>query len=164
MSHPRRTMAALLFSVCLLLPAVAQAFTFNVSGFGARLGITNPEDLDTAILVGVHAEMMEQGSSFRLLPGLIYWNGEGDSNGFGGNFDLAYDLGGRGSSMPYVGAGVALSHTDLGEDASTDLGANLFGGLRIAGPGATYFVEGRYVAAQVSQVQLAAGATFGIGR
>ena len=44
--------------------------------------------------------------------------------------------------------------------SNTEVGLNLFGGLRMPGPYSHYFVEGRYTASDISQFSVLGGVTF----
>ena len=151
--------AALLLAATLLAP---DAHAFGVSGIGGKLGYTNPEDLDGGMMIGGHLEMEEPGTRWHLLPSVLYWNTD-DASGLSGNFDAYYHFGPQYSTTPYLGAGLGVFHSEVGGAEDTNLGANLFGGLRFPGPGAHYFVEGRYATAEPSALSLLGGATFHFG-
>ena len=63
--------------------------------------------------------------------------------------------------LPYVGGGLNIGHTDVGEFDSTEVGLNLAGGVRFPGTSVTPFVEARAVISNRDQLVLTAGVLFG---
>lgn len=149
--------------LCLMavLAAPTSAHAFNFAGWGGKIGYVNPESLDGTLAIGGHLEFAQSGSRLHLIPGVMYWNSNDFSN-FSANGDLYYHFVPEGMVTPYVGAGLGIQWVDGpgGTGNETDLGANLFGGVRFPSPQANYFVEGRYVASDVSQFAILGGITF----
>ena len=90
----------------------------------------------------------------------MYWkvNGVSDVNP---NVDLYYHFVPEGLITPYLGGGLGLNMYDRERRSSnTEVGLNLFGGLRMPGPYSHYFVEGRYTASDISQFSVLGGVTF----
>ena len=153
-----RLVPVLLLAGLFLAPA---AHAFTITGVGAKLGYTRPEGVDGGMIYGAHVEAGTPGARWHLMPGFLYESRGADANALHANLDLYYHFLGNGRSSPYLGAGVAALRASEGDDSSSDVGANLFGGIRIPGPGAHYFLEGRYTMADVNQVSILGGATFG---
>lgn len=158
-----KTWTSMIGGLCLAAvmsaPVPAQAFGF--AGWGGKLGYINPEDLEGTLTVGAHLEFAQSGSRLHLLPSVMYWNTNGLSD-FSANGDLYYHFVPEGLVTPYVGAGLGLQFVD-GEGsgrAETDVGANLFGGVKFPSPVANYFLEGRYTASDISQFAILGGITF----
>lgn len=154
MHHLRRysPVAAL---VAALIIAPASSFAFGLSGAGGKLGIVNPDGGDNTVTFGGHLEFEEPGSRWHLLPSVMYWS-EGGVSDLNPNFDVYYHFDPEATVTPYLGAGVGLHMID----DNTDLGANLFGGLRIPMQASHLFVEGRYAATDVSHFGILGGVTF----
>jgi hypothetical protein len=157
----RIVQAALLLAATLAIAPAAHAF--GLSGIGGRLGWTNPEDLGDGFTIGGHLEFERPDSRFHLMPSVLYFNGDEDVNGLSANADVFYHFGNNFVTTPYLGAGLGLFHTEVGDDGNTNLGANVFGGMRFPGPGANYYIEGRYAMADPSAFSLLGGATFHFG-
>lgn len=151
-------LGALVVMAVLTAPVPAHAFGF--AGWGGKLGYTNPDDLDGTLTVGAHADFQQAGTRWHVQPSLMYWNTAGVSD-FSLNGDLYYHLNAQGLMSPYVGAGLGMAWVDRDDrDVETDLGVNLFGGVNFPSSAANYFVEGRYVASDVSQFAILGGITF----
>jgi hypothetical protein len=140
-------------------PAGAQSFGF--SGFGGKLGYTHPEGLEGTLHAGAHLEFEAAGTRLHILPNLMYWRSEDVSN-VNPNLDLYYHFSRNGLMSPYLGAGVGVHfmNDDRFEVSDTNVGANVFGGVRIPGSFNYYFLEGRYSASDVSQFSVLGGLTF----
>ena len=137
------------------------ASAFGLTGFGAKLGYTTPEDLDGTMTVGAHLEFEEQGSRLHLIPSLMFWE-VNDVRDVSANADVYYHFVREGLMTPYVGAGLGVNffNNDRVSQSETKLGANLFGGVRFPAPGTQYFLEGRYTASELSQFAVLGGITF----
>jgi hypothetical protein len=162
MRSPRNAMfAAALLVLLSAFPTSGHAYGF--SGAGGKLGFTSPEDHDEAVMVGGHLEFAEPGQRLHLLPNMMYWKANRTSD-VNTNMDLYYHFERPGSTTPYVGGGLGLNwfSNDITDHSETDLGANVFGGVRIPAGANHYFVEGRFTASDISQVSLLGGVTFGV--
>ena len=137
------------------------ANAFGLTGFGGKLGFVSPEAVDGTLTVGAHLEFERYGSRLHLVPGLMYWKSNNLSD-LAANADLYYHFSPEGTMTPYVGAGLGLNFVsdDRSNGSSTDLGANVFGGIRIPASNLHYFLEGRYTASEISQFALLGGITF----
>lgn len=152
--------SGLCLAAVLASPIPAHAFGF--SGWGGKLGYMNPESLDGTLAVGAHMEFAQVGAQLHVMPSVMYWNTNGISD-ISVNGDLYYHFSAENLVTPYVGAGLGLQWVDADDAATgaeTDLGANLFGGVRFPSPAANYFVEGRYTASDISQFSILGGITF----
>ena len=155
----RRLWLIAYFSLGMLLPSAA-ARAFTLSGFGGKLGYSTPENLDGTAMIGAHMELEQSGTRLHLIPNLMCWkvNGVSDVNP---NVDLYYHFVPEGLITPYLGGGLGLNMYDRERRSSnTEVGLNLFGGLRMPGPYSHYFVEGRYTASDISQFSVLGGVTF----
>jgi hypothetical protein len=153
-----------LLSITLWVALVAipvTAHAYEVSGFGAKVGYASPEDLSGTAMVGGHVELEQGGTRIHLMPNVMYWKAN-DVSDVNPNFDLYYHFRPEGTVTPYVGTGVGLnvSHFGATDHTDTNLAANFMGGVRIPGGGNHYFIEGRLMASDVSQVAIMGGMTF----
>ena len=139
----------------------AGAGSFGLSGFGGKLGYAVPEDLDGTLHAGAHLEFESAGTRVHILPSLMFWKSE-DVSDVNPNIDAYYHFNSEGLITPYVGGGVGMHfvNDDATDASDTNLGANLFAGLRIPGTYNHYFVEGRYTASDVSSFSILGGVTF----
>jgi len=155
---------ALAFVAFALVPSSATAY--DLSAIGVRVGNVDPEGADGAFTVGGHLEFEEYGTRLHLQPGVMFWS-SGDLSDVNPNFDVMYHFERPGSVSPYVGAGMGVHFYSFNlpgpNDTSTNIGANLFGGLLIPASTLRLFVEGRYVASDRSQAMITGGATFPLG-
>jgi hypothetical protein len=138
----------------------AHADTWGMSGFGGKIGYASPEDLDGTVQFGAHIEFESPGNRFHILPSVLYWSEDRFSD-FNPNLDVYYHFNPEGFVTPYLGAGLGmhLVGDDITDDSETDVGANIFGGLRIPASSSHYFVEGRYSASDISQFSILGGIT-----
>lgn len=153
----RRVVWALTLGVCLLVPAVSQAFQFN--GIGARLGYVNPEDLDGTFMIGGHLNF-DDPNGLRLQPSLHYWNGDAVSD-IAPNIDLSYRFMGGSQVTPYLGAGLGLHMYDA-ENSSfsdTNVGLNIFGGVAFPSSRSELFLEARHSTSDITQTAILGGVT-----
>lgn len=144
-----------------LLSTAAHAQGFGLQGFGGKLGYTTPEDLDGTFHVGAHLEFASPTSRFHILPNLMYWQSQDVSN-VNPNLDAYYHFSSEGTVTPYLGAGLGVNfiNDDRFNVSDTNVGANVFGGLRFPGAASHYFVEARYTASDISGFSLLGGITF----
>ena len=152
-----------LVALLLLAPGPAQAQeNFTLSGIGGRVGITEPEDGDTAFTAIFHLEFMRPGTQWHISPEVRYWSEDVVSD-LNPNLNVFYHFAESGRASPYVGAGVGIHIYDVdieGVDGENDLGMNLIGGLLIpVGANAHLFAEGRYVVSDLEQLDVLAGLT-----
>lgn len=159
MSSPRSRLCAVI-AMTLLAAGAGSAHAFGLTGIGGRIGSVDPDGRDGTLAGGAHLDFERAGSQLHIQPSFIYWssNGLSDANP---NFDLFYHFAPAGRVSPYLGGGAGLHFygTDGPGDPGADLGLNLFGGLVIPSPGASFFMEGRYVASDRSQAAIYGGVT-----
>ncbi len=154
----RRILAA--GAVCAGLILASPAFAFTLHGIGGKAGVTDPENGDMTPVGSIHLEFEQGGTRWHMLPSVRFWseNGVSDVNP---NLDFYYHFMPPGAITPYLGAGVGVHaySVDHGEN-NTDLGANVFGGLRFPASHVHFFAEARYAATDLSQFDLVGGITF----
>jgi hypothetical protein len=144
-----------------LVAFVPKAHGFGLTGGGGEVGVADPDGrVDGAAEFGAHLEFEDPGTKVHLKPNVNYWNEDGMSD-FNPNFDVTYHFRPAKKVSPYAGAGLGVHAYDFDgpDDDETDLGANLIGGVTFPGESANFFVEGRYVASDISQVGVAGGVT-----
>lgn len=78
------------------------------------------------------------------------------------NGDLHYDLASRGSAMPWIGAGLGILRYDREgrENADTDVGLNLLGGVGWRRGGTIPYVQAKLVLKDGSEFVIALGLRF----
>lgn len=157
-SHRKLVAGALaLFGLGILAPT---AYGFDLTGGGGKVGVVSPEGgMDDAASFSGHLEFEQPRSRVHIVPGVAYWSEDGvrDVNP---NLDVYYHFLPEGRVTPYVGAGMGLHAYDYDSgDNDTDVGANLIGGLRVPAQSSHFFMEGRYVASDISQFGIAGGVT-----
>jgi hypothetical protein len=86
--------------------------SFGFRGFGARVGIVDPERASSTLTFGLHANMGEFLPNLRITPMLEYWSvGLGGSDlsdlMVGTNIDWGLPLAGQ-KVIPYAGGGLGL--------------------------------------------------------
>ncbi len=154
------TTASAALTLCLLH---APASAYELSGGGGRIGLANPDDINSTVMVGGHLEFEQPGTRVHIQPNLMYWKSQGLSD-VNPNLDLYYHFRRAGRPSPYLGAGLAVNmrHERDTDHSDTELGANALGGLRFPGESNNLFLEGRVTAAKDPQVALLGGITFGV--
>jgi hypothetical protein len=159
----RLSLAGSLAALLVLSPLTAHAF--GLSGVGGKLGLLDPENGDGTPAFGAHLEFEQPGSAWHLMPGVLFWD-EGGVSALAVNADMYYHFQPEGMTTPYLGAGVGLNRFDFegSGDANTEVGLNLFGGLRFPTGASHLFVEGRYTASDISQSSILGGVTFHLPR
>lgn len=152
--------AAALVAGLIALPATARAY--GVTGVGGNVGYTNPENLDGAATLGVHAVLEQPGTRLHLDPNLKYWNVNGIRD-VAPNMDMTYHFGEETAMTPYVGGGLGVNFVrqERFDRSRSDLGVNAIAGMRMPTTAGRWFVEGRYTASEVNQASIATGVTFG---
>jgi opacity protein-like surface antigen len=131
----------------------ATSESFGLRGFGARVGVVDPERASTTLTWGLHMNLGEIVPSLRLTPLLEYWSvGVGDTDQsdllVALNLDYALPLVGP-KVVPYVGGGLGYHHLST-KDASSEssnnrAGFNVQGGLRDqVMPNLSLFGEARF--------------------
>lgn len=163
MRSPYRILMAA--ALCAALGVPAASYGFGLSGAGGKLGYTSPEDLDGTAMVGGHMEFEASGTRLHLMPNVMYWKADQVSD-FNPNLDVYYHFREEGKTTPYLGGGLGVNvrNSEVTDDSSTDVGANVIGGVRIPGRSNHYFVEGRYTASDVPAVAVMGGVTFHTAR
>ena len=109
-------------------------------GFGARIGLVDPENSSSTIAYGAHIDAGEFVSNVHVMPYIEYWNvgvSGIDTRDFTVATDVNLDFPLQGGSLvPYAGAGLGVHslHTDVPVAGSppngTKLGLNIQGGIR----------------------------------
>jgi hypothetical protein len=144
-----------------LVAFVPMAHGFGLTGGGGEVGVADPDGrVDGAAEFGAHLEFEDPDTKVHLKPNINYWN-EDDMSDLNPNFDVTYHFMSDDKVSPYVGTGVGIHAYDFDgpADDETDLGANFIGGMRFPRESAVFFVEGRYVASDISQVGISGGVT-----
>lgn len=192
MKRVSMAMAAVAFCTLFAADASAQA-SLSLRGIGLKAGVVNPEDLDTALGVGLILDLgtIHPNIAFETYTG--YWSQT--ENDFGvdvGVRDLSF--GAKGKYMfqtsnptvqPYAGAGLGLhvmtAHADIdavyfgntlvfpgSSESNTEVkvGLDLGGGLRYdRGSQFAFIGEGWFsIVSDVSQFSLMVGAEYMFGR
>jgi hypothetical protein len=159
----RRLAIGTVSAVCALVLVVgsARAQSWGMSGFGGKIGYTSLEDLEGTLQLGAHVEFESPGNRLHLLPNLMYWR-ENDVSNINPNMDVYYHFNSEGVITPYLGGGLGIHfvNDDRFNVSDTNLGANMFAGLRFPTSYSHYFFEGRYTASDISQFSLLGGITF----
>jgi len=157
----KKSTALILIVGLAALAAPAGAQSYRLSGFGGKVGYTTPENLDGTMLLGGHLEFERSDSRVHVIPSLMYWS-VNDVSDLNPNLDLYYHFEPEGAVSPYLGTGLGVHRVsnDRVTRSNTDLGANIFGGLRFPAAMSHAFVEGRYTISDVSQFGVLAGMTF----
>ncbi len=150
--------AGLLAALCV---SAGTARAFGVEGVGGKLGYCSPQDLDGTAMMGVHADLSQNGTHFHLLPNVTYWNVDGVRD-VAPNLDAYYHFQPERKVSPYLGAGVGVNviHDNRVDRSNTDAGVNLLGGVQFPTATRHYFVEGRYTVSDLHQVSVLTGFTF----
>jgi hypothetical protein len=155
-------LSAFMLLCALALMATAPAHAFGLSGFGGKLGYLRAEDLGGTATFGGHLEFERSGSRFHLQPSVMYWKEDGISD-LSVNGDVYYHFASEGQVTPYLGAGLGANIFDneFTDQSDTELGANLFGGMRMPALGNHYFfMEARLTASEIGQFSVLGGMTF----
>jgi len=162
----RRTapLAAVLIAGALFLTPTASS-AFNLTSMGPTIGATNPDGVDGTVMFGGDLNFEQSGSRVHLQPNFLFWSKEGLSD-VNPNFDVLYHFEPAGRVSPYLGGGIGLHfYSEEGPgNPGTDPGANLFAGLLIPSPSATFFVQGRGVLSDRNQIGILSGVLFSLGR
>jgi opacity protein-like surface antigen len=167
LKHSRALIAGLALVATTILAADARAF--GLSGIGGKLGFLDPEGGDGTVTLGAHLEFERPDSRVHIQPGVLWWSVD-QVRDINANLDLSYHFLPEGRTTPYLGAGLGVHQYDFDledadlpdsvDDSDTDLGLNLFGGLRMPGEGTRFFAEGRYAVTSRSQFSVLGGVTF----
>ena len=113
----------------------------GLQGFGARIGLVDPEDASSTVALGAHVDAGEFVKNVHVMPYVEYWKvgvAGVDTRDFTVATDVNLDFPLQGGTVvPYAGGGLGLHflHADIpagfGGDASrTKLGLNIQGGIR----------------------------------
>lgn len=136
--------------------------------FGPQLSFGGDTDVGIGGRVLANVESMEH---WDFIGTFDVWfpddRGDNDVSAWEANGNLAYNFVVENSELnPYAGAGLSIFHISfdddlIGEDRDdTDLGLNLFGGLKFPGRSITPFVEVRAVLEAADQVVVTGGILF----
>jgi Outer membrane protein beta-barrel domain len=147
--------------VAILALGPVSAHAFGMSGVGGKLGLLTPENGNGTMAISGHLEFEEPGTAWHVLPSVMYWN-EGGVSSLSANGDVYYHFRPEGMTTPYLGAGLGINRFDFEgtSGSNTELGLNLFGGVRFPMGTNHLFVEGRYTASDISQTSVLGGVTF----
>jgi len=158
--------AALMLSFVVFVLAPSPARAFGLSGVGARVGNVDPQGAGDTFMAGGNLELEESGTRLHLEPGLMVWSSDGIRD-INPNFDLMYHFAPAGQTSPFVGAGLGMHFYSIDvpgpNDSSSDLGANLFGGVLVPMNSLSLFGEARFVATDRSQFMISGGVTLPVG-
>jgi opacity protein-like surface antigen len=169
---------------CALSPAVAQQdqtaqsdVGLGFRGLGGSIGLVDPEDASSALLLGLHVDAGQIVRNVRLIPSLSYWSVGADVGPYSADIsDLAFNAdvnvdfplqGGR--LTPYLGGGLGVNFLKFDSNApgagssdDTKLGINVLGGMRNdVMPNLALFGELRYTfVSDANQLKLLGGFTY----
>jgi hypothetical protein len=168
---------------CALSPAVAQDQTAQADvglgfrGLGGSIGLVDPEDASSALLIGIHVDAGHIVRNVRLIPSVSYWNVGTDIGPYSADIsDLAFNAdinvdfplqGGR--LTPYLGGGLGVNFLKFDSNApgvgsadDTKLGINVLGGIRNdVMPNLALFGELRYTfVSDANQLKVLGGFTY----
>lgn len=148
-----------------LLWMAPSAYAFDRTAGGFKLGVANPDEGDASFTFGAHAELMEDGSRWHLMPEFTFWKDVDNVSDLAVNANVFYHFQRLRRSTPYLGFGVGVNFFTIdvpGDDEhEAELAINLLGGMLLPiSSGITGFVEGRYVATDLDQIMLLAGMSF----
>ncbi len=112
----------------------------GLQGFGARIGLVDPENASSTVALGAHVDAGEFVKNVHVMPYIEYWK-VGVSGVNTRDFTLATDVNldfplQGGHVVPYAGGGLGLHflHADIpvvgGDGSSKKLGLNIQGGIR----------------------------------
>jgi hypothetical protein len=113
----------------------------GLQGFGARIGLVDPENASSTVALGAHLDAGEFVKNVHIMPYVEYWK-VGVSGINTRDFTLATDVNldfplQGGHVVPYAGGGLGFHflHADIpvgygGKASSTKLGLNVQGGIR----------------------------------
>lgn len=157
---------SLVITVAALLLAVPATAVGQVA-FGPQLSFGGDTDLGIGGRVLANVESMEH---WDFIGTFDVWfpddSGDNDVSAWEANGNLAYNFVVEDTSLnPYAGAGLSIFHVSFddglgGNGDDTDLGLNLFGGLKFPGQSITPFVEVRAVLEAADQVVVTGGILF----
>jgi len=171
---------------CALSPALAQQHAqtaaqpevgLGFKGLGGSLGLVDPEDASSALLIGLHVDAGQIVRNVHLIPNMQYWSVGTDVGAYSADLkDLAFAAdvnvdfplqGGR--FTPYLGGGLGLNFLSfdttvpgVGSSNDTKLGLNVLGGMRNdVMPNLALFGELRYsFVSNANQLKILGGFTY----
>ena len=171
---------------CALSPALAQQHAQTAAqsdaglgfrGLGASIGLVDPEDASSALLLGLHVDAGQIVHNVHLIPNMQYWKVGADVGPYSADIsDLAFNVdanvdfplqGGR--LTPYLGGGLGLNFLSFDSNApgavssnDTKLGVNVLGGMRNdVMPNLALFGELRYsFVTDANQLKILGGFTY----
>lgn len=122
-------------------PSASAGHGLGLQGFGARIGLVDPEGASSTVALGAHLDAGEFVKNVHVMPYIEYWKvgiAGIDTRDFTIATDVNLDFPLQGGHVvPYAGGGLGLHflHADIpagfGVDASrTKLGLNIQGGIR----------------------------------
>jgi opacity protein-like surface antigen len=159
----RNSILVLVLVLAASVVGAGSAHAYGLSGVGASVGYTSPEDLDGALSVGGHLEFEQADSRLHFVPGMRFWKVNGVSD-LDINADALYHFDPNRSVSPYLGAGLGIqfAHRDASDGSDTSVGPNLFGGVRFPASFGHSFVETRFSFANISQFSVLGGMTWNL--
>lgn len=158
---------SLIMTAAALMLAVPATAVGQVA-FGPQLSFGGDTDLGIGGRILANVESMEH---WDFIGTFDVWfpddSGNNDVSAWEANGNLAYNFVVEDTSLnPYAGAGLSIFHVSIDDDLigedrdDTDLGLNLFGGLKFPGQSVTPFVEVRAVLEAADQVVVTGGILF----
>ena len=117
----------------------------GLKGIGVRIGLADPEDASSALLLGAHIDAGEFVKNVHVVPSVEYWSVGNDVGAYNADFsDLALRLGVnvdfplQGQRItPYLGGGLGLHHLKFDtnvpgvqDESDTKFGLDVQGGAR----------------------------------
>ena len=170
---------------CALSPAFAQqaqtTAQANVGlgfrGIGGSIGFVDPENVSSAVDLGLHVDAGQIVHNVHLIPSVSYWNVgtdvgayHADVKDFAINTDVNVDFPLQGGRLtPYLGGGLGLNFLSFDSNApnsfssnETKLGINVLGGMRNdVMPNLAIFGELRYsFVSDANQLKILGGFTY----
>jgi opacity protein-like surface antigen len=134
-------------------PGAGTNESFGLRGFGARVGLVDPEAASSTVTYGLHLNLGEIVPSLRITPLLEYWSVGVDERDESDltlalNLDYAFPLVGP-KVTPYAGGGLGYHHLEskrLDDESSNNrVGFHVQGGIRDqVMPNLSLFGEARF--------------------
>lgn len=170
-----------LFVAIAAAPAFAQQAErttgLGIKGIGVRLGLADPEDASSALLLGVHMDAGEFVRNVHVVPSIEYWNVGNDVGLYNADFsDLAFKLAVNFDfplqdqrMVPYLGGGLGIHRLKFDTNApgfpdysDTKFGLDVQGGARNQfTPNLSLFGELGYTfMSDANQLRLLGGLTY----
>lgn len=152
-------------------------------GIGGGLSFVKPEDTDSSIGFGVHADLGELATGLHLYPSIEYFKNTNSQQTFFGNVeaeasvtslngDLRYYFPTESKAAFYGGGGVAVHLTGATKvdgqevaDSQTDFGVNLLGGVDVpVSPNINLNGQAKFILSDNNGFKITGGLTYLLGK